>query len=271
MAERAPRKGGAPWQPSEIRRWLSNRLYLGEVHYGDLVNAEAHDPLTNLETWERCQRAPGVQRRAHSRFLLSGLLRCARCRYSMGGFSHGGSGQTSVYRCTHGRIGACGEPSVITARLLEDHLRAIVLYRLRGLKLEAAAEGIDLATVDREYDEAEAELRAFASDVNARRVLGEVGWQDGLAARAADRDAKRGARERAYAESRLVTVARDVEQLDHDGLRDLLSGMVRHVFVRRRPRGADVDDRVLVIWSDDPRVIEVPGPHRPGPFEPVGW
>jgi hypothetical protein len=30
MTARAPRAGGAPWLPSEIRRWLSNRIYLGE-------------------------------------------------------------------------------------------------------------------------------------------------------------------------------------------------------------------------------------------------
>jgi DNA invertase Pin-like site-specific DNA recombinase len=269
LTERAPRQGGAQWQPSEIRRWLSNRVYLGEVHYGELVNPDAHDPLTDPETWEQCQRAPGIQRRAHSRFLLSGLLRCANCRYAMGGFTHGGAGATAVYRCSRSR--GCGESSVITGQRIEDYVRELVLDRLRGLELEAAGEGIDLATVDTEYDAAEAELRTFASDVDARRLLGEAGWQEALSARGADRDAKREARERAYAQSRLVTVAKDVGDLDHDGLRDLLTGMIRCVFVRRRPRGADVADRVLVIWSDDPRAIDVPGPHRPGPFEPIRW
>jgi len=273
MTERAPRSGGALWQPSEIRRWLSNRVYLGEVRYGDLINTEAHEPLTDPETWERCQRAPGVQRRAHSRFLLSGLVRCACCRYSMGGFSHGGGNGRNipVYRCARSRNGGCKESSVITAERLEGHLRQLVLDRVRGLELEAAGEGIDLASVDQAYDDAEAELRAFAADLNARRLLGEAGWQEGLSLRAGDRDAKREARERAYTQSRLVAVARDVEDLDHEGLRDLLTGMTRTVFVRRRPRGADVADRVLVVWSDDPRVIEVPGPHRPGPFEPIRW
>lgn len=270
MTERAPRQGGAPWQPSEVRRWLSNRLYVGEVHYGELVHPEAHDPLIDPETWGRCQRAPGVQRRAHSRFLLSSFLRCAHCRYAIGGFTHGGAGATPVYRCSRSRRG-CGESSVITASRIDDYVREQVLDRLRGLELEAAGEGIDLAAVDKEYDAAEAELRAFASDVDARRLLGEAGWQEALSTRGADRDAKRQARERAYAQSRLVTVARDVGDLDHDGLRDLLSGMIRTIFVRRRPRGASVADRALVIWSDDPRSIDVPGPHRSGPFEPVRW
>jgi hypothetical protein len=273
MIERAPRAGGAPWQPSEIRRWLSNRVYLGEVHYGDLENLDAHDRLTDPETWQRCQRAPGVQRRAHSRFLLAGLLRCAHCRYAMSGFSHGGGNgrPIPVYRCGRGRNGGCGESSVITAERLEGYLRELVLDRVRGLELEAAGQDLDLAALDRAHDEAEAELRAFAADLNARRLLGEAGWQESLSVRVDDRDAKRDARDRAYTESQLVTVARGVDDLDHEGLRDLLAGMIRTVFVRRRPRGADVADRALVIWSDDPTVIEVPGPHRPGPFEPIRW
>jgi hypothetical protein len=185
----------------------------------------------------------------------------------MGGFSHGGAGETPVYRCSRG----CGESSVITGHRIEEYVRELVLDRLRGLELEAAGAGIDLAGLAAEYDAAEAELRTFASDVNARRLLGEAAWQEALSVRGADRDAKREARERAYTQSRLATVAQDVEDLDHDGLRDLRSGMIRTMFVRRRPRGATVADRVLVIWSDDSRAIDVPGPHRPGPFEPVRW
>jgi DNA invertase Pin-like site-specific DNA recombinase len=271
MTERAPRAGGAPWQPSEIRRWLKNKVYLGQVSYGDLVNVEAHKPLTDPETWERCQRAPGVQRRAHSRFLLAGLVRCAHCRYSMSGFTYGGTGSTPVYRCTRGKHGGCAAPSVVTAARLDDHMRGLVVERLRGLELEAAAEGIDLATIDREHEDAEAELRAFAADLRARSRLGEATWQEMLGKRADDRDAKRERREQAYSRTQLVAVARDVDELDHVGLRDLLLGMVRAVFVRRRPRGADVADRVLVVWSDDPQALDLPGPHRSGPFEPIRW
>lgn len=272
MTGRAPRKGSAPWQPSEVRRWLSNRVYLGEVRYGHLVNDEAHDPLTDPETWGRCQRKPGVQRWPHRKFLLSGLLRCASCRYSMGGLSYGGAKHsTPVYRCGRGRNGGCEEPSVIVASRIEDHILGIVRDHHRGLVLQAAIEGDDLAALDRGYDAAEKELHAFVADTKARRVLGEAGWQDGLAARAADRDAKRERRDRGYERQKFVAVARNVDDLDHAELRDLLEGMIRFGFVRRRPRGARVGDRVLLVWSDDPRAIEVPGPHRPGPFEPVQW
>lgn len=150
----------------------------------------------------------------------------------MGGLSYGGAKHsTPVYRCSKGRTRGCGSPPVITARLLEDRARELVVDRLRGLELEAVAEDVDLAAVDRDLDEAEAELRAFATDLGARRSLGEALWQETLGMRVKDRNAKRQRREDAHARSRLITVAQDVENLDHDALRDLLLGMVRHVSV----------------------------------------
>jgi DNA invertase Pin-like site-specific DNA recombinase len=273
MTTMAPRDGGGPWQPSEVRRWLANRVYLGEVHYGDLVNPEAHEPLTDPETFQAAQKTPGRQRRNNgSPFLLSGLVRCSCCRYSMSGFNHGGADRaTRVYRCSRARTKGCKDASVITTERLDDHVLRVVRDHLHGLELEAADAGVDLVMLEREASEAEAELEAFAVDLGARRRLGEQGWQQALEARADDRDRKRATRDDAHASSRLVAVAQDVDDLGHEDLRDLLGGMIRHVFVRRRPRGAKVSDRALIVWSDDPRVIDVPGPHRSGPFDPIRW
>ena len=273
MTTMAPRNGGALWQPSEIRRWLGNRVYLGEVHYGDLVNREGHGPLTDPETFQAVQKAPGRQRRNNgSPFLLSGLVRCSCCRYSMSGFNHGGADRaTRVYRCSHAKTKGCPAASVIVTGRLDDHVLRVVRDHLHGLELEAADAGVDLAVLEREASDAEAELDAFAADLGARRLLGEQGWQQALEARADDRDRKRATRDDAHASSRLVAVAQDVDDLGHEDLRDLLGGMIRHVFVRRRPRGADVADRTLIVWSDDPRAIDVPGPHRSGPFDPIRW
>lgn len=273
MTATAPRQGGQPWQSSEVRRWLSNRIYLGEVHYGDLVNTDAHPPLTDAETWAAAQRAPGAPRAASARrFLLSGLLRCSCCRYSMGGFSFGGADHsTPVYRCGRARTRGCSEASVIVAKRLEDHVIEIAREHLHGLELQAADAGLDLAALERAVGEAEQELEAFTLDLGARRQLGEQAWQRALEARVADRDRKREARDHAHSTSRLVTAARDVDDLTHDDLRDLLRGMIRHVFIRRRPRGASVADRTLIVWSDDPRAIDVPGPHRSACFDPIRW
>ena len=113
-------------------------------------------------------------------------------------------------------------------------------------------------------------MQAFAADLGARRALGEDGWQAALAARVEDRDQRRAARDNAYANSQLVDVA-SLDDLGRNDLHDLLGGMVRHIFVRRRPRGANAEDRTLIVWSDDPRVVEVPGPHKSAIFEHIEW
>lgn len=266
MDEVAPRGNARPYQPSEIRRWLKNRVYLGEVHYGDLVNHEAHPPLTDEATWRRCQREPGELRRAESPFLLRGLIRCANCRYTMGGQSGGGrDGRTPVYRCAGGR--GCDSRSVINAAKVEGHVVGLVRKHLDGLRLEAIEDSVNVTELEARLEDAETELAAFASDLDARRMLGEGGWRDALRTRSNARDDAR--RDLEQAQARLATAeVTDLNSLSEHDLRDLLGGMVRHIFVRRG-RGLP-DSRVLVIWADDDPV-ETPAPHRGGVFKPVEW
>lgn len=272
ITTQAPRHGGAPWNPSEVRRWLKSRVYLGEVHYGDLVNTEAHAPLTKERTWLRCQREPREQRKAPSAFLLTGLIRCAACRYSMGGQTHGGrSGTVPVYRCPRSNRG-CPAPTVISAKRIEGFVTSLVDERQRNLLIGQTEVDASSDTAIEMFEAAELEVQKFAADVEARSLLGDQGWQDALRARIDSREDRRAARDLALASQEARQLAqRSLADLDRHGLRNLLTGMVRHLFVRRAPRGALPAERILIIWSDDPARIEVPGPHRAGPFEPIAW
>jgi DNA invertase Pin-like site-specific DNA recombinase len=272
LTREAPRHGGAPWNASEVRRWFKSRVYLGEVRHAGLVNANAHEPLTTERIWQRCQRGPREQRKAASPFLLSGLIRCAACRYAMGGQADGGaSGGVAVYRCPRSARG-CPAPSVITAERVEAYVTSLVQDRQQNLLIgqtEVDAQG-DAAI--EAFQAAELEVEKFAADVEARRLLGEQAWRDALRARVESRESRRTARDLTLAAEEARELAqRSLSDLDRHGLRNLLTGMVRHVFVRRRPRGATAAERVLVVWSDDLDAIDVPGPHRAGPFEPIGW
>lgn len=274
--DRAPRAAGMPWQTSELRRWFANRLYLGEVHYGrgddPLVNTEAHPPLTDPETWEACQRkAPATRRPTARQFLLSGRVRCAACRYSMGGQTYGGHrGQTPVYRCPNGPRRGCPEPSVIVAERLE----AFVIEQLEREFGERRARGIpsdvDIVGLDRAAQDATAEVAAYVADLDARRLLGDDAWREGLELRTVDRDRKVVALERARSDRAAVEKTKRLSDLDFHDLRDFLLGAVGHIFVRRR-RGAPPSDRALIVWSDDPRPIDVPGPHRSTDLDPITW
>lgn len=268
LTEKAPREGGAPWSPTEINRWLGNRVYLGEVRSGTLVNATAHEPLTDLETFERCKREPGERRQRNPIFKLTGLVRCAGCRYAMSGQTYGGRGGISpVYRCHRP---TCPARSVVVAARLEEYVADLVIKRQRGVVLAQSDDGEDLAAVEA-YDDAVEEVEAFVGDLGARKLLGEHLWQDGLRARVAERDRLKGARDAALGRIKARELAmRPVSDADEHGLRDLLTGMVRHIFVRRG-RGLPVEERALVIWADDPRQIAVPGRHNKIVFESIGW
>lgn len=254
-----------PCTPTVVRRWLASRVYLGEVAYGALRNPDAHPPLTDSATFERCQRPAGVQRPAKG-FLLAGLVRCAGCRYSMGGQTFGGAkGQTPIYRCS-GRMG-CEAPAVIVAERLERFVVADVREQVRGLTLQGVPSASDLGAVEGRLADAQAELGAFASDLDARRLLGEAGWREALEVRALERDRLATERKRILTEQAVETLTLSAESLEGHELRDLLTGMLRYVFVRKGR--APVEDRALLIYYRD-EAIDVPGSAK-GPFGRVDW
>lgn len=135
--ERAPHPEGRRWWPVEVSRWLRNRKYLGESSYGALHNPKSHKPLTDPETFKRCQRKPGTRPTSNYGFLLTSLARCANCRYVLRGASRGGhNGRVPVYRCS----ASCGRGSVVTAARLEAYVVELVRQHLTELRLESAKD-----------------------------------------------------------------------------------------------------------------------------------
>lgn len=255
-----------PWQTSEVRRWLRNRVYLGEVRYGPLGNAEAHPPLTDPVTWERAQREPGDKRRSASPFLLRGLVRCAGCRYAMGGSRLGGGGNKRIYRCTNM---SCPSRSVILATRLEPHVVGLLEPHLRAQRLIGTVSDSQYRELENAAQIASQEVGTFAADLEARRLLGEEGWREALQVRVADRDAKAAALAEVKRRRELADETRTVEDLPDHELRGLLGDAIQAVFIRRG-RGRSAADRSLVVWQSQP-AVDVPGPHVSGPFEPITW
>lgn len=272
LDEVAPKPHG-PWTETAVLRILANRVYLGEARYGDHFppNTEAHEPLTDPFTFGRCQRAPGERRTAERAFLLTGKVRCANCRYAMAGWSNGGSRRdTPVYVC---RARACRHRSSITARLLDEHVEALIRPALTREIASAAETDGQLARVEAEVARLRDERMAFASDLDAKRLLGED-WLPALGARTDALEAKVAERDRLAGRSQLADLGRRAaDDLDHDELRDFLHAAVRHVFVRRIPgrRRAPVADRALVVWNDDPGEIVIPTVSCPGSPGPLVW
>jgi DNA invertase Pin-like site-specific DNA recombinase len=264
MTDEAPREGGAAWNPSEVRRWFANRTYLGEVRSGDLVNQNAHKPLTTEKIWQRCQRDPGEPRLMASPSLLKGLIRCAGCRYALGG--------GASYRCNRAGRG-CPETSSIDRARIEEYVIDAVIKRQHGLLLAQSEGDPRNAEAIERFDEAALEVEKFVGDIEARKLIGEAVWQEGLRIRAAERETRRLARDKAVAEEEAKQLALiPISDLDRHGLRDLLTSMVRHVFIRRADHMAPANERALIVWSNDLRQIDLPSRKLGvGPFEPITW
>lgn len=267
----APKPNG--WKDTTVQRMLERRTYLGEVHQGDSIepNRDAHEPLVDPMTFARCQPRPSARRRASRTFLLSGLVRCAGCSYAMGGFSYGGArGDTPVYVC---RAKGCTSRSTIVAEKLDGYVLALIRPALDREIVSAREADSDLVLAEAEVARLRDERQSFASDLDARRLLGDD-WLPALQARTDALNAKIAERDQVAARTQLAaTGKRSAADFDRHELRDFLERAVRAVFVRRVPtdRRAPVERRAMVVWSDDPRQFPVPTAGRASAPLPVAW
>ncbi len=155
----APPRG---WQPAVVLWVLSNQAYVGRVHWREQTFPGIHEPLIDTDTFEHArallkERGEDLAMRAasHADFLLTGLVRCGRCRRAYVGMSAKGNGGTyQYYACSGrqklGRRGCDGE------RLPKDKLEAAILHQLTGLYRDGSMirNAIDQAAASSQTDRA---------------------------------------------------------------------------------------------------------------------
>ena len=105
----AERPDGTVWTPQAVQRLSSKRIYRGEASRyvvrdvdgrGPVVNPNAHPALVTEDVWRAAQLNPRIARGGSNGKplpLLSGIIRCAGCRYSMS-LGYGPKGER-MYRC----------------------------------------------------------------------------------------------------------------------------------------------------------------------------
>lgn len=281
----------AVWKSSRIKRLLANPVYLGEARYGDVRNPDAHEPLTDLETWHLAQRksanAPAVKN--DSEYLLSGLVRCASCRHAMR--PQKARGQTiATYRCaTETASGRCPRPTSISMVRLDDFVFETFAERFFATESEATRSPDDseaLATVENakqalaEVEALKSELRpvayARALDValaEVEKAEDELRARQGLRSFSAE-DALPLLDENI---ARIAAGGRPLEGMNEAGialLRRSVADDIRAVFVRpaaSRSKTLPIEDRVKIVWRGDEELLELP--KRGERFEPrpYGW
>jgi DNA invertase Pin-like site-specific DNA recombinase len=113
---------GVTMSASSVGRILSNRFYLGELHYqrdGVEPNFTAHKPLIKANLFNRVQRVKGAPRgrQAKSHHLLArlGILVCGTCGSKLS--IDISAGKYHFYRC---KSNDCGHKMTVSASLVES-------------------------------------------------------------------------------------------------------------------------------------------------------
>jgi len=184
---RAP--GDAPsgyLRPAELARVLDSRVYLGEQHAGELVNAKNHPALVSRDVWERAQRQPTFRRAGNNFYPLSGLLTCEHCGDLLKGWGKDRHGKMR-YVCRGWTRKQCPSPmsiedAALTAHLL-DFIRSSYAEDGTNTLLVGRDDSVDLDALRDDLDAAEAERTAYALDTSLRAALGDVAYVAGARAR----------------------------------------------------------------------------------------
>jgi site-specific DNA recombinase len=260
----APRDDGTIWTPQAVQRLCSKRVYRGEAsryveqdvdRRGAIINPDAHRALVTEELWRAAQMTPRVPRQGlngRSLPLLSGLIRCAGCRYSMS-IGRGPRGE-SLYRCRRRHAsGVCSQPAQVRAEHIESYVEELVLAEIGGtIRLVPDSGERDRVRVELEH--ARADLEGFRRDRDARRKLGAE-WHEWLdtylsAVRSLEAQLDRLERRADIASEGLTS--QHYLALGVDERREVLGGFIDCVMVRPsrgRGRNADpIERRARVLW-----------------------
>jgi site-specific DNA recombinase len=154
-----------------VQVMLANRIYLGEVHFGKLVNLTAHKPIIDHELWGRVQRMviPRGPQPASERLLARlGILRCGSCGARLGTMKLPKQGDYPIYRCPS--TSDCEHHMTISAVIAEQVVVEYVRGALADVEGRAAAED-GARKAEQELAAAQGALDAA---VRAFDVLGDV-------------------------------------------------------------------------------------------------
>jgi DNA invertase Pin-like site-specific DNA recombinase len=204
------------WTASTVRRMLANRVYLGTARYGELSTKVP--ALVTRQQWQAAQPDAAIARQPPAEFPLSGLASCASCgNHLVGG--RGGPDARRMYRCAAGlttfKGDRCQAPAAISAGLLEDHVRSLLVAALEAdpLRTDRADDTAEYDTAQVEVQRLEAELDGLTADTDLRNTIGPDRFRrlvDSVATKLAE------------AEQHLASLTRPASTLDEFPVADLV-------------------------------------------------
>jgi len=171
LRENAPQR---TWPDlGRVRRFLAERVFLGEVKSGDYLQTDAHKPLVPLSVWMAAQHGPSIVKMPSGDYPLSGIVRCASCGGPMTGGRCGPALQATGerprrYKCSSR---TCVARVSIRADLLEDavfdaYRRVLAAYAEHSGDMTLPGRPVELDALRIALDRAERQLtEALAPDV----------------------------------------------------------------------------------------------------------
>jgi len=94
------------WTTTVVKSLLQNRIYLGELRFGDWENLEAFDPVVETSVFDEAQKLLGSRQKCRAprtdeyNYLLRGLVRCPHCNCAYTN-SVAKGGAVRYYECYH--------------------------------------------------------------------------------------------------------------------------------------------------------------------------
>lgn len=202
-----PSPGGTAWSDRALRGLLDNGFAAGLFRYRGELHQGVHKPLIDADLWQAYLDARAARRRMPARversgYLLSGLVRCARCGGAMAankidpgtklaanGKRYSAGRVKLIYRCERGKAtGRCIGGSIKMA-VVEEH----VLTFVRGLATQVDEKASSKTVVD---------ARRTLLETEERRLRRELEKVDEALVRLALRDAERRMPAAVYARAR---------------------------------------------------------------------
>ncbi|MDQ3631756.1 MAG: recombinase family protein [Actinomycetota bacterium] len=231
------REQGVDRSPRGVQQLLESRIVLGELHFGDLENLHAHEPIVDRELFAAVQRMRiprGPQPKSDRLLARLRVVRCGSCGSPLGTMVMRRQGDYPVYRC--GSHNDCSEHVTIAAEITEAWVWERVKERLAGAQ-GSATGGDAAARLTGERDGAQERLDRAVRSLGSAGLLGEPASVETLAELRAERDRRQEALdELPPAAGATLTVPVD-DDLPDAVRRDLIRATVRAVRVAPSGRG----------------------------------
>ncbi len=171
-------RAGKPFNNHAVLSILRNRAYLGEIFFRGNHYPAPHEPLVDRELFDRAQEIlrersedASLRRSNQSEYLLTGLVKCARCgKHYVGASAKGNGGRYRYYVCFSRQ--RYGKDTCDGDRLPADELEEAILGQLLSVleKEPVVREAISSAFEELEAEGPQREEEVARIDAEARKV-----------------------------------------------------------------------------------------------------